>query len=432
MSESTDCDPNREPKNEPAEGTIAGDIARRGGGSRDARQRLPWYKRAIFIAATFAMVLVILELSLNVLCLVSESVATLTATRQRYPAVADPLLGRKPNPEHPEHDASGFRNEIVPETAFVVALGDSQTYGTGVMRRQAWPQQLAQRSGISTYNMAFGGYGPLHSLALFDRAVTLKPRIIIEAFYAGNDLRDCFHMVYRKRQFVEMESADQQLLTEIRRLQWEKPLWHRTVDLGSMEFLASKYSRTYGLLWAVKRGTYNRLWSTHRRKALSSGARQLVFDVPPWRTIFKTLKRRAVLDLRDARIREGYRLALDAIRRMHDRATEAGIKFVVLLIPTKELVFSEVLQPGSEVLTDTYWSLVQTEREIMERTKVMLEREGIDFVDALPALQHCLEENRQPYPNSDDGHPNAIGQAAIADAVHSALGQLSILPRAIP
>ena len=44
--------------------------------------------------------------------------------------------------------------------------------------------------------MAWGGWGPVHSLILLDEAISLHPKIIIEAFYAGNDLFDAFNIVY--------------------------------------------------------------------------------------------------------------------------------------------------------------------------------------------------------------------------------------------
>jgi lysophospholipase L1-like esterase len=55
--------------------------------------------------------------------------------------------------------------------------------------------------------------------------------------------------------------------------------------------------------------------------------------------------------------------------------------------------------------------------------QAFLEREGIAQIDALPALRAELAAGRQPYPVTQDGHPNAAGYAAIADAVASALKQ---------
>jgi hypothetical protein len=47
----------------------------------------------------------------------------------------------------------------------------------------------------------------------------------------------------------------------------------------------------------------------------------------------------------------------------------------------------------------------------------------IDFVDATPALREHLERGAEPYHESDDGHPNALGHRIIAEVL------LSHLPR---
>ncbi len=116
--------------------------------------------------------------------------------------LSDPRLGTRPNPEFRDRDAAGFRNTAVPSEAFVVAMGDSQTYGTGVDRAENWPHQLQSLTGRSVYGISCGGWGPTQSLLLVDRALALRPRLVVEAFYAGNDLFDSFEKalnVRRKR-----------------------------------------------------------------------------------------------------------------------------------------------------------------------------------------------------------------------------------------
>ncbi len=44
-------------------------------------------------------------------------------------------------------------------------------------------------------------------------------------------------------------------------------------------------------------------------------------------------------------------------------------------------------------------------------------RRGIEYVDALPALRKQLAAGVQPYPVSQDGHPNRHGHQAIAKLV---------------
>src|SRR6267143_427695 len=106
--------------------------------------------------------------------------------------VPDPELGNRLAPNIVGLDSNGFRNDVVPTRADIVAIGDSQTWGVNADRQDAWPQQLAKLSGRSVYNMSLGGYGPVQYWVLTDRAQKFSPRIIIVGLYFGNDFYDTY------------------------------------------------------------------------------------------------------------------------------------------------------------------------------------------------------------------------------------------------
>ena len=107
-------------------------------------------------------------------------------------AIPDDRLGERPNPALPDHDASGFRNPLVLEQADIVVMGDSQTYGHSVSRMNAWPTLLSDEIGVSTYNMAFSGWGPVQYYLVADEALALNPRLLVVGLYAGNDFVDAY------------------------------------------------------------------------------------------------------------------------------------------------------------------------------------------------------------------------------------------------
>jgi hypothetical protein len=109
----------------------------------------------------------------------------------------DPELIYRGNPRYPEHDANGFRNGAIPDSADIVTIGDSQTYGSGVGFHQAWPRVLEKLSSCRIYNMAFGGYGPLQYSILTREAVRFRPRLIFVAIYFGNDFYNNWEMYLR-------------------------------------------------------------------------------------------------------------------------------------------------------------------------------------------------------------------------------------------
>ncbi len=98
---------------------------------------------------------------------------------------------------------------------------------------------------------------------------------------------------------------------------------------------------------------------------------------------------------------------------MHERAAVGGVRFLVVLIPTKETVFRDLWQnPAS-----SYRSLTENEERMWRTTKTFLERHGIEYLDALSALRERLAAGIQPYQVSIDGHPNEQGHGAIARLV---------------
>jgi hypothetical protein len=323
-------------------------------------------KHIIFPALTVFLVIICLEIALNLLGLMSSRVNYLLASPWAAPAVPDEQLGFRPNPAFPGHDSKGFRNPGVPASADVIAMGDSQTYGTGVEPDEAWPRQLEPMIGKTVYSMAFGGCGPVNSLILWDEAIAFDPKIIIEAFYSGNDLVDVFNTVYNMDQFVELESPEPQVQSLVRKMEGSEPIREhasRILNMGVTHKTSTKsasspaffptaflsqHSRIYGLLRRIKYeisqipANTQDPWEKAKTHAKNHSAYTQIFNNGPFRTVFTSEYRLLALDLKDPRVVEGYRIALRAIQRMKERAEDKNIRFIVLLIPTKELVFKEL------------------------------------------------------------------------------------------
>ena len=88
-----------------------------------------------------------MEVLLNLLCVISGPVADALQPPWHIvtPSIEDAELGHRPRPDFGDHDGRGFRNPVALEQAEIVCMGDSQTYGRGVQREEAWPQQLASQ-----------------------------------------------------------------------------------------------------------------------------------------------------------------------------------------------------------------------------------------------------------------------------------------------
>jgi hypothetical protein len=141
-----------------------------------------------------------------------------------------------------------------------------------------------------------------------------------------------------------------------------------------------------------------------------------VFENAALRTLFTPAYRWVGLDPSDPRIREGERIALDALVRLDQRVRDAGGRFVVLGVPTKERAFAESLLPVQGA-SDDLLRVVEAERMLAARTAAALGERGVRFVDAAPALAEALNEGVACYRESTDGHPAPEGHRVLAAAL---------------
>ena len=65
--------------------------------------------------------------------------------------------------------------------------------------------------GRSVYNMAFGGYGPVQNLLLWDQASILKPEVVNEGMCSGSDLYDSYQMIYMCGKLPELKTDNKSL-----------------------------------------------------------------------------------------------------------------------------------------------------------------------------------------------------------------------------
>jgi len=397
-------------------------------------------RNLIFSIITIISIVILCEVVLQVLSFTFPSIDILLSKSPKTSImIKDIVLETRPNPEYPGHDQKGFRNKLVPDKVSIVAMGDSQTYGMGVKANDAWPQMLGKLAEIKTYNMAWGGYGPAHSVLLWEEAIDLKPKLVIEAFYAGNDLYDSYHLLYDMKQIQELKTTDKNIIKTIDDAEKIEPLAEKIEKLFTMgrnrknnsaptrtmirEFFIN-HAKLYGILRATKRILENSssdfTWKLFKQRALWNEEYCQIIERDNIKTILTPKYRLCAVNLNDPRIAEGHRVSLEAIRLMKERALKVNIEFMVLLIPTKEMVFKNVVYEDlADDIPEVYKTIIENEELLWGKTKIFLNNKRVDFIDALPILRECVRNGIQPYKLSWDGHLNAIGHRAIAELVNS-------------
>ena len=272
------------------------------------------------------------------------------------------------------HDLLGFRNDSIPNRPDIIVIGDSQTYGTNVMLADNWPSRLAfalKEQQVDVYGMAVAGWGPVEYLEMFPKALHFQPRLIVVAFYSGNDPIDAYKLAYAHERWADLRPDP----------------------------------------------------------TLTAGAIPTITFPPPesehWETTFKDgLRTKFVPKLRLASnvdepvVRAGYAIMAEVARRMSELAASAQVELVFTIVPTKELVHAEkVARDGIEASAD-YRELVTEEGRRLEELSSSLEAiDGASYVDLVAPLQAAARGNAPVYPTNINGHPIKAGYAVIANAI---------------
>jgi lysophospholipase L1-like esterase len=291
----------------------------------------------------------------------------------------DPYLKQRYRPLDKKQptDLLGFRNAGVPNTIDVLAVGDSQTWGDNANLRNTWPGQLARLTSdkkVSVYNASLGGWGAVQYLEIIQRMLLFKPKIVVVAFYTGNDPLDSYAMGYASERWASLRPSD----------------LPKKVKPPHVNYPPKK----------------DELWSVE-------------FD-DGVKTVF-TPHGRYACNLDHPAANAGWVIMENVARRIAAMTKDAGVSPFFTIIPTKELVFYPRIQQENLKEDETYHSLVQAEAKRIEKFSALLRGlPSAEYVDVVsPMQQAVLNTTIQYYPKDQNGHPTGAGYGVIAKAAAS-------------
>lgn len=302
----------------------------------------------------------------------------------------DPITVVRGKPFLPEiegvgpHDLLGFRNRSVPQSAQVVVIGDSQTYGNNALADETWPAAAAAAlpSGVHVYSMAVGGWSPLQYLHLAQKALGFAPQALVVAVYTGNDAAEAFRTAYAVdywRDFRIDSKLDVASLPTYALPIPESDLWKKQLhEIGEVTFTPKA-----------------RLVSNNRGSAA---------------------------------VRAGYEISLRALRDIARLARQQGVKPVLVVIPTKELVMEPLVLAAGPPFDAHYVKLLEDERKNISYLVSGVSGE-MTTLDLTSVLQSAVQKDPALYPWDSNGHPTARGYAVIGAAVAAAVRDMLVIPQ---
>lgn len=303
---------------------------------------------------------------------------------------------REPRPTLFVTDEQGLRNEPsaggqAPEPDLIL-LGDSFGVVRGTRQDETLSAQLSRSYGWRVYNLSMEGVSPWQEYAnLLVEGERLRPKegaVVLWLLFSGNDLDEQYLPVFEASQ-LPWRGRRGQLVDAVRRFRYLSPLRYvlfgRDVP-GSESVIEKKFVDGRRLLFLAQYA---------RNRGLTAEA---------------------------VRRHPNFELLKQTVGAMKHLADEKRLRVVIALVPSKEEVYSWVLDGTAPWSTDSAPSSFSAAVEELARQNEM------PYLDLKPILvgasRRVFEESGQLLWWADDTHWNPSAQKVAAEAIQRELSPL--------
>jgi len=324
-------------------------------------------------------------------------------------------------------DAQGFRNSDQATTADIVVLGDSFTELPYMQLEDVWPSLLARQTGWKVRNLAVSGYGTAQqAVVLRNWGLAYRPRVVVLAFYEGNDIFDCSEYDEFRRSGLPFSKWVVRRFSK--RLDWfnRRPVVAiLRMTLLPYQRIAERWSGESARTRALRRTYFNPI------EFEAGGQRQKI-------GLFSFSLTLLMSSADQVRSQAGWPFFQDAVRDIEQACRSVGAALVVVYIPTKERVYLPVLRGRftSQAIRDfvaayheqfkntdsddfearLYRNMDGTEQAVRE----FCEQNHIPYFSLTPAFRRAAQEGHLIY-FAFDCHWNREGNRIAAEQIEQLL-----------
>jgi len=334
-------------------------------------------------------------------------------------------------------DQEGFRNLSTRESFDVAALGDSFTDAMTMAADASWPAQLERRLGLAVQNYGTAGFGPQQELfVLRDYVAAHRPRLVVLAFFAGNDIFDAeaFEEFERSGGTAQRAAAGWRIKEVVSRAD----TWYVVSALRASAAWLGKQEATTIAVKAVEAA------SAPRASVGPASFDRGMFTVPLGDRVLRFAFMPPYLNTLNfsedvLAARRGWTLTRRTINAMQQDAHAFGAEFVVMFLPFKSQVYLPLLERtfSHDDLRSAFEFYLKDgpvpNIEAMARNRLAQNRlmrrlcaeSAIPFLDTTGILQAHVESGENMF-FPDESHLNEAGQAAVAEALAAFLRQTGL------
>ncbi len=351
------------------------------------------------------------------------------------PSVSEGLVHR-----YPLHtDREGFRNNATRDHIEVAALGDSFTDALTMPVESAWPSQLEQMIGLPVQNYGTAGFGPQQELlVLKDYAAHHEPRVVVLAFFAGNDIHDA--EAFEAFQKTGGKAEPPTLGWPIKDIVSRADTWYVVNAVHSAVAVAnpSPSNRDTQVPGAPPPTEISSPRFDRGMFAVPVNGSTLRWAfMPPYLNLL-------TFSESDLAARPGWALTRDSLIAMQRVSHDIGAEFVLLFLPFKTQVYLPLLsrtfsRDDLARAFQFYLNRPMQAKDVEEMARHRLahnalmsrfcEEAGIPFLDMTTALQMHVDAGENMY-FPDDSHLNEAGAAVVAQRLAEFLQDRALVSHA--
>jgi lysophospholipase L1-like esterase len=333
-------------------------------------------------------------------------------------------------------DAEGFRNPAVRDHVEIAALGDSFTDAMTMAGEASWPARLESVLSVPVQNYGTAGFGPQQELlVLKDFVAPRRPRTVVLAFFAGNDIFDAeaFDAFQRSGGSAKRAQPGWRISSVISRA--ESWFVVSALRAGGRGLATRDTALTAAAPVSVPRidvpdasaPAFDRGWFD----LPVSGRRLRWAFMPPY---LNTLN----FSHQELAARPGWRLTRDAILEMQKVSHSFGAHFVVMFVPFKSQAYLPLAQAvmSKEDLAAAFGFYLERFGRTIDVEGMLANRlvqnqlmqqfcaeAGIPFLDTTATLTARAATGDNVY-FPDESHLNELGEALIAETLAAFLKAL--------
>jgi hypothetical protein len=316
-------------------------------------------------------------------------------------------------------DKRGFRNKTDLREYNIITIGDSFVEGSNVSDDQTWPLLLAQKSGLTVYNLGMSAGHPGSYLETLKRfGLQLSPGTVLCMLYEGNDFRDS--------NFRNKNGLGEHLRNYFR----DSPVRKAFLQLliGSFGTAGEEHLENLEPNKADRANSTNPLCLLPVAVPDGPGARYYTFKV-------KRLSDHFVSKDTFDRSR-GFRKTCAALRDIKQICVRNKARLIVVYAPDKPhtllplitervspqqlhsfMALKESKLPPAKELVGTLLARLEIQESGIEE---FCRKESIEFVDLTKALRERISDGGQAYFTYDQ-HWTPVGHEVVADTLRSYL-----------